>query len=622
VITEYIIKKVLDNAIDAAKTVTRKSRVKFLAARYDIEKSIDIHLKAVKNWSEEISFSDLKKAKRTTDIYIELDLYVYPRRIRMNTDEQIVNIPLLDIFKDYHNHFVLLGHPGAGKTTSMKFLCQELFYNEHFEPERFAFPILIKLRDLNTKDALGTSITDTILNLLGIQIEFPEDMGGKEASADRKVLREKLAVSVLEGLNVLLILDGFDEIAQSTRRKEVISEIRYLVEHLDKSTVIVTSRTGDFKYNVEGMVPYEISPLTREQISTFASKWLNGDAQAADFLNKVYESPFADTAIRPLTLAHLCAIYEREGKIPDKPKSIYRKIINLLLEEWDQQRSVKRESSYAQFEIDRKFEFLCRLAYELTVTFRRTVFTTSHLLQIYRRICADFNLGTHEAADVVSELESHTGLIIQSGYEQYEFAHKSLQEFLTAEYLVKLPSIPAEMEVLTKLPYELAVATTISSNPSAYFSELVIYRLRNLMLSEEFVRSFVGRLLIEKPDFSDSNTLGLALINLYSVYIKWNVLSKGRQGRLFYFDSVIVEFERLIQIVLRRASIEAILRHYETVQVISSGGQDDIHRMEKRISGTRYRKSELIDELPDILFVKAALLGQFKGYVDDSTIPF
>jgi len=78
----------------------------------------------------------------------------------------------------------------------------------------------------------------------------------------------------------------------------------------------------------------------------------------------------------------------------------------------------------------------------------------------------------HEAQQVVNELETHTGLFIQSGYEQFEFAHKSLQEYLAAEYLVKLPSIPPERRILFKLPNELAIAVTISSNPSDYIIQV------------------------------------------------------------------------------------------------------------------------------------------------------
>ncbi len=48
---------------------------------------------------------------------------------------------------------------------------------------------------------------------------------------------------------------------------------------------------------------------------------------AVGFTEQIKKSPFADTAIRPLTIAHLCAIFERAGRIPDKPKTFYRKIV-------------------------------------------------------------------------------------------------------------------------------------------------------------------------------------------------------------------------------------------------------------------------------------------------------
>ncbi|MEZ4676746.1 MAG: hypothetical protein R2932_21225 [Caldilineaceae bacterium] len=180
-------------------------------------------------------------------------------------------------------------------------------------------------------------------------------------------------------------------------------------------------------------------------------------------MKEIADSPFSDTTIRPLTLAHLCAIYERIGKIPDRPKTVYRKIIDLLLDEWDEQRSVRRISRYANFESDRKFEFLCNLAYELTTTFSKTLFSDKDLLQIYRQIYDNYDLLVNEAQKVVDELESHNGLFVQTGYNLYEFAHKSLQEFLTAEYIVKLPIIPEQSRTLVKLPNELAIAVTISS---------------------------------------------------------------------------------------------------------------------------------------------------------------
>src|SRR5205085_11212203 len=157
-------------------------------------------------------------------------------------------------------------------------------------------------------------IIDQVYNVLGLNIELPEQLARSKKKEDlqlRKSIREKLVISVLEQLSVVLIIDGFDEIAESSKREAALKDIRDLAAHLDRCCMLVTSRTGEFVYNVDNSVQYEIVPLTEDQIFTFAQKWLKNENSAEDFYKKVLDSPFADTAIRPLTLAHLCAIYDR-----------------------------------------------------------------------------------------------------------------------------------------------------------------------------------------------------------------------------------------------------------------------------------------------------------------------
>src|SRR6185369_5133092 len=628
---EYLLKKALDVAFDYAKKALRKTDSKLITTREELEESVNLHLRSVNSWSTEVSFSDLKSAKLTSEIFIDLGLYVYPRHIRMG--EEIETIPLLSIFGSNIRHIVLLGHPGAGKTTSMKFLCQELFHNDNFPDERFSFPLLIKLRELHdSKLPASSMIIDSIYNILGLRLDFFRDLKKSEAKNERRAVKDKLVINVLEGLGVLLILDGFDELVEETRFRGAIKEIRYLATHLERARMVVTSRTGDFKYRIDNTVQYEITPLTKDQIGTFARKWLADEESASDFIAKVYESPFADTAIRPLTLAHLCAIYERIGKIPDKPKTIYRKIIGLLLEEWDQQRSVKRESKYAHFEADRKFEFLSQLAYVLTTSLQSTVFSERDLINVYDRIHENFDLVASESRQVISELESHTGLLLESGYQQFEFAHKSLQEFLTAEHLVKLPSIPTQKKVLLVIPNELAIAVTISSSPSDYFSELVLERLLDEELSEGFVGSFLSRLFLEKPDFNTSTNLGLALVILYSLYIEWNVVS-GDQLKLFYYDAIFNEFERILRIVLRRSSIDFIKQYYKTNHIFDMEDGNHLHRLVRENERIKIGpRKQRIDKLPNnmtrfpqTLYLRNSLLtnGNTSDSVEGfSEIPF
>lgn len=612
-IQEYILKKVLDTSLELAKKALEKPKDKKLATRNDLtllttrddlEDAINYHLQSVKNWSAEVSFSDLKRAKRTTEIFIELDLFVYPRRIRIDPDELVDSIPLKGIFDRSPSHIVLLGHPGAGKTTSMKYLCQLLFYEDSFQSERFAFPILIRFRDFNsTKGGSASGIIEQLFKILCLKVDQAELLVKSEQiepNGEWLTLKERLVIRTLEGLNALIILEGFDELAQYEFREKVIEEIQTLATHLERSTLIVTSRTGDFVYNIENTEQYELRPLNGEQIFTFAVKWLNDQQAATDLLKKIYDSPFSDTAIRPLNLAHLCAIYERIGKIPEKPKTIYRKIVNLLLEEWDQQRSIKRPSRYAKFEIDRKNEFLSHLAFTLTASLQKTIFSKQDLLKVYSEIYHDYALVSHEAHQVVNELETHTGLFIQSGYEEFEFAHKSLQEFLAAEYLVKLPSIPQDVNVLSELPNELSIAVAISSNPSEYISELVFNRLINRVTSKDFPKAFISRLLLEKPDFNLGIKVSLSLLVIYSIHVEHN----SSPHEVKDYDSVMEEFEETLSTSVSKTSIDLIREGYTKEYTYNLSDNRKIYRMVKKLQ----KGDKWLENLPKILFILNTLI--------------
>ena len=586
ILKSLILKKAMDAAVDSAKKAAiaaakkgLKQSAKVRITAEDVEESLQHHMKFVVNWAGEVSFNDLQKPRLTRDIFVHLDIAVYPKRLRVQTAEVIKNIPLKKIFKDPH-HIILLGQPGAGKTTSTKFICEELLRSEKSFQGLFSFPLVIRLRDLNGNKASPDSspLLDRIFSTLGLRIEFPLSLTGDKSSvlAERKAVRERLLAAALDELDLLLILDGFDELQEQKDRQQALQDISMLALDLNRSRLLVTSRTGDFAYNVKNTVQYEISPLTVSQIETFARKWLKDRTKAKQFIASINASPFNDTAIRPLTLAHLCAIYQRVGAIPEKPKSVYQKIIYLFLEEWDQQRAIVRKSKYGEFDVFRKYEFLSALAYELTVSLHKSVFTSSDLRVVYEAIHKDFGLPSNQENQVVSEIETHTGIFLQSAFETFEFAHKSLQEYLAAQYLLKLPTLPP-MKTLHTIPSELAIAVASSSKPSAYLSELVFQRMVGKGLPPNFIHSFVDRLALEKPDFDSDINLGLAIVVLAS-------LGGARNSRL----------RTLIKSTVNKTSLSIVRTHY---QKISSTDYD--HTLKKRI----VKSSDAVPNLPEFLNV-------------------
>ncbi|WP_119788877.1 NACHT domain-containing protein [Flavobacterium anhuiense] len=577
-IQEIILKESAKEIFKYATSFLKKNLGKLISQEKDIQNSLIEHVQKTKNWSSEITFKDLKASKDVQQTYIELDMYVYPRNIRMYENEAIQTIPLNKIFSSSKNHFAILGQPGAGKTTSMKYLCQSIFFSENSVELDYKYPILIKLRDFNTprniKNDAGI-IIEYLFNVFGFSIEI------KDSQSEAEIIRtkQKLVHYIIENLNVLLIIDGFDELNYSSHRDIVLGEIVEFANYLEKSKLILTSRTSDFNYYFENIDIYELCSLTDLQIRDFAKKWLNDDQKVNSFLRDIYNSPFIDAAVRPLTIAHLCAIYERVGKIPEKPKTVYKKIVNLLLEEWDEQRNVKRISKYADFEIDRKFEFLTSIAYFLTVSSKRSIFSKSNLESAYYKINEDFGLEKKDSKNVMEELETHTGLFLQSGYEFYEFAHKSLQEYLTAEYIVRLPTIPSE-SIIRTIPNELAIAISISSNPSQYFIELVFNRLNTKRLNYRFYQIFLTRLIIEKPDFNKSNLVGIAAFQLYSNYLAYN--KDMDQLKLFIQDDLILEFENTIKVIFKRNAKNLFQKYYYIVSEESSTNGTKVVTIKKK----------------------------------------
>jgi predicted NACHT family NTPase len=600
-------------AISSLKQYLSRWNVDVSSSQERLETAIAEHQREVKSWSEEISFKDLQKPKATSEVFVPLDIYLLPRRQRVSTQEQLVSAPLSSILKsEAVAHMVILGQPGAGKTTSVKHLCQQMLTSTEIFPLQ-NFPLLLRLRDLNNAKAASGDLEDLLIeriqSILDIPLTFPADLESEDSSTTRKALRERAVVSILETLQPLILLDGLDEISHKAKRDSIVAGVRRLAIQLENARIILTARTGEFSYHIEKMTTYEIAPLSQHQIEQFATGWL-GATDAKPFLKQVGNSPFADTAIKPLTLAHLCAIFERVHKIPEKPKSVYKKIVALLLEDWDQQRSVQRLSAYSDFEVDRKADFLSDLAHSLTTSNKTSTFTSDDLLESYRQISENYGLRNSEAQAVVNELETHTGLIVQSGSDFFEFSHKSLQEYLTAVFIVGLPGIPRRMIDLQIMPNELAIATALSSRPSKYFYSLVIQHFSQIQLSFQFVRTFINRMLIERPDFEVSQEVGLAILCLYSQYLRASI-EEASQLQLFISDPLSDEFEHLNALIKERIKISDLLGVYNAHSHSYGLDGEDIWRLEARKPGEGplrlYTRANI---LPPVLWVRKTLVDE------------
>lgn len=459
------------------------------------------HLKKVDTWSREIAFRDLLKAKDLQASFVELNLRLGIEQANDRIDATSVGVT--DLFRA-SDHTVILGRPGAGKTTTLQRFAQMALADWNAGAARV--PVVVLLREIRPH----TSLVSLLLGTLGIHVRNVLPSGELR---DPAPWLARILAEYLDQISALLLLDGLDEVHPDAR-EALDLQIEDLMLHASTARVVVTCRKAAYDKALRNCAVYTVRPLTKDQVQVFAERWL-GAERSAGFLDSLHQSPYAGTEVLPLTLAHLCAIFERRGEIPRKPTEVYEKIVFLLLEEWDAQRQIRRPSSYAEFAISQKARFLRAIAFELTMLGARVAFHHHDLQRAYLKVCNEFGLPEHDAERVAREIESHSGLVLQAGRDQYEFAHKVIQEYLTGSYLVG--TLWAIAVAIPALPDELAIATALSSRPDEYLEEI----LRRVIGTGEgggyFLFRFVNRLQVERPDMRPSARLGWVLLAMFEL---------------------------------------------------------------------------------------------------------
>ena len=520
-LVEAVVTAIVDNLAGRAVTALTDSKpsagiFSAVSDRQSAANALQDHLRFVGKWSSEIAFRDLLRSKKLAESFVDLEcrLGQVPEEGTITSETRRVS----SLLNNNDDHVVVLGRPGAGKTTSMQRLALSAL--QRHKPGETYTPVVLRLRELSGMETvLDRLMMIAAINVISTSSNRKIGKGGSRSLAEdeRKDLKEtqrRALTAYLDSIRALLFLDGLDE-CPSNVRTQIEREINSLMEHSSSYKIILTCRSADYGFSFPAQT-YTLLPLTRGEIRTFAVKWL-GVQHASKFMEQLELSPYSSAGEVPITIAHLCAIFERRGEIPRQPRFVYQKIVRLLLEEWDEQRGIRRISQYSGFEIDRKLEFLRRISYELTVAESRGSFTHAELERAYLKSYELFGLPRAEYSHVAREIESHSGLILQSSSNRYEFAHKSLQEYLTAEYLLRLPTVP-RAHFMT-LGEELAIATGLSSQPELYVESITetLLSSRDDPSQTRFASIFLGRLMVERPDLCSEDWLGWTLLTLWDI---------------------------------------------------------------------------------------------------------
>ena len=211
------------------------------------------------------------------------------------------------------------GRPGAGKTT----LCRKLAYDWATGKleEKDCFPMFQTVLFLNCCD-MKSDLWKTIdYQLLPEDVEEPK--------------RKRFFSSIIQNkTNVLLVLDGLDEVAES--KLPMISEIIKSKE-LPKCRVVVTAQhEAGIRVREHCDTLLEIKGFSKEDAEAFIFKYFQeSEDKAKRLLSELTtHENIKDLAASPLNIALLCFVFEEhDGSFPESRSRLYLDMTECVLKD-------------------------------------------------------------------------------------------------------------------------------------------------------------------------------------------------------------------------------------------------------------------------------------------------
>lgn len=333
---------------------------------------------------------------------------------------------------------VLLGEPGAGKTTFLKQMLLQVARHGSGSVglPNDVVPMFLPLRAIGEGEAiLPDLICEQIQDPLG---ELGRDFGRKLCK------RGKL----------LLLLDGLDEVADAKARERVARWIEQTRTYMPDCYMLVSCRYAGYTADValeEDFLELHLRPLGDAQMQDFVRKWyaviereLDSDeqraaatakARAEDLLDVLDSAEFVSVARvyamtrNPLLLTAICLVHRDHGRLPRTRGKLYSLCIDVLLERW----RLGRDGM--QLEPEQVRAILQPVAAWMHGERGRVRAKYDELLGPVGEAIAKQRGVSIEPGEFLRRVRDDGGLLTGYSVDEYGFMHLGFQEFLTAQHV-------------------------------------------------------------------------------------------------------------------------------------------------------------------------------------------
>jgi hypothetical protein len=358
------------------------------------------------------------QAYRRFDISRLQDIQDDPERLGDGTRTRGLKVV---VSKRGHRLYIL-GKPGAGKTTFLKYLVHQTIIADELNK----LPIFVTLRDW---DVENVELIDFISQQFSV-CNFP----------NAKPFIEYL----LETGQAIVLFDGLDEVPEHNKQRVVTTEeMQSFWRKYQKTQIIITCRIAATDYSFTEFTYIEMADFDEYQVDRYAQNWFRKEPEKAKAFLKELKKPenrgLHELGHSPLLLSMICLAYDETLVIPKRRVELYEDALDALLKKWDASRNIQRDEIYKKLSLGRKRQMFSRIATE--------GFEKGKIFFLQRHLAKDIELylknlppdDTDEIIDgetVLQAIEAQHGILVERASKIYAFAHLTFQEYFTAKYIV------------------------------------------------------------------------------------------------------------------------------------------------------------------------------------------
>jgi hypothetical protein len=380
------------------------------------------------------------------------DLYVPPRLFRQGVQEKD-GAPLpYPIFLNEVDRTVVLGDPGAGKSTLALKLCHDLAIetSDGLYRDMDVTPMLVILRDYGaSRKTHNSSILDFI-----------------ETTARTKYQISTVPPGAFDYLlqsgRALVIFDGLDELLDSSYRQIVSADVETFAALYSATPILVTSRSIGYEQaplDPTTFETYGMAEFDTDEVEAYARNWfaidndLSKEEANAKVVGFVRESQIVpDLRANPLMLGLMCNLYGGANYIPANRPDVYEKCAVMLFERWDRSREITVEVPF-ESRLRPAMQHLAHWIYldeSLQSGVTRTQLINEATTYLFPRQFDDEDVAREAAGQFVDVCKGRAWVFTDTGLTPaneplFQFTHRTFLEYFSADYLARKYRSPAEL---------------------------------------------------------------------------------------------------------------------------------------------------------------------------------